>query len=54
MDRRVEARVKIAQDEDCHPDVSDILPLCPLIKFAEPTRAHGLLLSAECAFVIKG
>lgn len=54
MDRRVEARVKIAQDEDCHPDVSDILPLCPVIKFAEPTRAHGLLLSAECAFVIKG
>jgi hypothetical protein len=50
----VEARVKIAQDEDCHPDVSEILPLCPVIKFAEPTRAHGLLLSAECAFVIKG
>ena len=53
-ERRVEARVKIAQDEDCHPDVSEILPLCPVIKFAEPTRAHGLLLSAECAFVIKG
>ena len=54
MDRRVEARVKIAQDEDCHPDVSEILAKCPLIKFAEPTRQHGLLLSAECAFVIKG
>jgi len=54
IDRRVEARVKIAQDEDCHPDVSAILAKCPLIKFAEPTRQHGLLLSAECAFVIKG
>ena len=54
MDRRVEARVKIAQDEDCYPDVSELLPKCPLIKLAEPNRQHGLLLSAECAFVIKG
>ena len=54
MERRVEVRVKIAQDEDCYPDVSEILPKGPLIKLAEPTRRHGLLLSAECAFVIKG
>ena len=54
MERRAEARVKIAQNEDCHPDVSEILAKCPLIKLAEPTRQHGLLLSAECAFVIKG
>ena len=54
IDRRAEARVKIAQDEDCYPDVSEILARCPVIKFAEPTRQHGLLLSAECAVVIKG
>ncbi len=50
----MEARVRLAQDADCHPDVSEILPRCPMVKFAEPTRQHGLLLSAECAFVIKG
>ena len=45
MDRRVEARVKMAQDEDCYPDVSS-----EILK----AREHGLLLSAEWVFVITG
>ena len=53
MDRRVEARVKMAQDEDCYPDVSDLFPRLPMVKLAEPTREHGLLLSAECVFAPK-
>ena len=48
MDRRVEARVKMAQDEDVYPDVSDLLPRLPMVKLAEPTREHGLRLSSDC------
>ena len=55
MDRRVEPRIKAALDEDCYPNVdSEILRDCPMIKFAEKTREHGLLLSAEWVLVITG
>ena len=50
MDRRVEARVKMAQDEDIYPDVFELMPRLPMVKLAEPTREHGLRHSSDCVF----
>ena len=53
MDRRVEARVKMAQDLDIYPDVYELLPRLPMVKLAEPTREHGLRHSSDCLFAPK-